>query len=476
MNTTTTRGSVATAAEQDSHVADAWHELLDDASSELVALLRELADTAPPALAEHFYSGMLGDPRASRFLSSDQVQSRLKPSMLRWISSLLTSGPEDVTTQIAAQRLVGDVHARIGIPVDLVIRGTRMLKHELYRHVITIAPPELASAAIAMVSDLFDLALEMMSHAYSVARERSTRLDASYRMFSLIQNVGTERERQRALLLDWENTLLYRFASAPRDGSRAPLLAQSEFGLWFNHKGMPSFGDTAETRQVAALIASIDQLGAASDAKAGMSMLPAIREQLAQVRSLIGMLFDNIGALEAGRDALTSLLNRRFLPTVLRREVALASETSGGFAVLLLDLDHFKAINDAHGHDGGDRSLQHVAANLAQHTRSSDYLFRFGGEEFVMVLGSVNAEQACAIANELLERIAASPVKLSDGTQVPVTASIGVAVYDGHPDYERILARADAAMYQAKRNGRNRVELATDKMVEPPGARLLSTR
>lgn len=474
MTTTTTRSSVVTVAEQDTHVADAWHALLDHAAPDLVALLRDLADTAPPALAEHFYAGMLGDPRASRFLSSEQVQSRLKPSMLRWISSLLTSGPDDVDAQVAAQRLVGDVHARIGIPVDLVIRGMRLLKHQLYAHVIATAPPARASAAIALVSDLFDLALEMMSHAYSVARERSTRLDASYRMFSLIQNVGTERERQRALLLDWENTLLYRFASAPRDGSRTPLLADSEFGLWFNHKGMPSFGDTAETRQVAALIDSIDRLGEQSDSQARITVLPAIRAQLAQVRSLIGMLFDNIGALEAGRDALTSLLNRRFLPTVLRREVALASETSGGFAVLLLDLDHFKAINDAHGHDGGDRALQHVAANLAQHTRSSDYLFRFGGEEFVMVLGSVNAGQACAIADELRERIAASPVSMSDGSKVPVTASIGVAVHDGHPDYERILARADAAMYQAKRKGRNRVELATDNMVEPPGARLLS--
>ncbi|QOW18816.1 diguanylate cyclase [Lysobacter ciconiae] len=474
MNTSSTRSSTATTV-QDTQVADAWHALLDDVAQEQVALLRELAHSAPPSLAEHFYAGMLDDPRASRFLSSEQVQSRLKPSMLRWITNLLTSGPDDVDAQIAEQRLIGDVHARIGIPVDLVIRGTRMLKHQLYRHIINVAPPELASATIALVSDLFDLALEMMSHAYSVARERSTRLDASYRMFSLIQNIGTERERQRALLLDWENALLYRYASAPVDVGTAPQLAQSEFGLWFSHKGLPSFGDTAETRQVSALIASIDDL-VSSPGENPSTSLPSIRAQLAQTRALIGMLFDNIGALEAGRDALTSLLNRRFLPTVLRREVALASESSGGFSVLLLDLDHFKAINDAHGHDGGDRALQHVAANLAQHTRSSDYLFRFGGEEFVMVLGSVSADQAVAIADELRERIAASPVTMSDGSKVPVTASIGVAVHDGHPDYERVLARADAAMYQAKRNGRNRVELATAAMVEPPGSRLLSAR
>lgn len=476
MNNLTLRTPALAADPHDTHVADAWHELLDDTPDTVAAVLRELADTAPGPLAEHFYAGMLGDPRASRFLSSEQVQSRLKPSMHTWIHNLLTSGPDDVEGQIAAQRLIGDVHARIGIPVDLVIRGMRMLKHQLYRQVTTIAPPELANAAIALVSDLFDLALEMISHAYSVARERSTRLDASYRMFSLIQNVGTERERQRALLLDWENTLLYRLATPLGEQAAPPLLAQSEFGLWFNHKGLPSFGDAAETRQVSALMAAIDTLVRTPDDQPRLTVLPTVREHLAHIRALIGMLFDNIGALEAGRDALTSLLNRRFLPTVLRREVALTSESSSGFAVLLLDLDHFKSINDAHGHDAGDRALQHVAAALAQHTRSSDYLFRYGGEEFVMVLGSVNAPQACAIANELRERIAASPVKLSDGGKVDITASIGVAVYDGHPDYERILARADAAMYQAKQNGRNRIELASDAMPEPPGRKLLTAR
>lgn len=476
MNNLTLRTPALAADLHDTHVADAWHALLDDAPEAVSTLLREMADTAPNSLAEHFYAGMLGDPRASRFLSAEQVQSRLKPSMQAWIHKLLTSGPDDVESQIAAQRLIGDVHARIGIPVDLVIRGIRMLKHQLYLHVTTIAPPEPANAAIALVSDLFDLALEMMSHAYSVARDRSTRLDASYRMFSLIQNVGTERERQRALLLDWENTLLYRLATPLGETSTMPLLAQSEFGLWFNHKGLPSFGDAAETRQVGALVATIDALVRAADDQAQLTALPAVREHLAQIRALINMLFDNIGALEAGRDALTSLLNRRFLPTVLRREVALASDSSSGFAVLLLDLDHFKPINDAHGHDAGDRALQHVAAALAQHTRSSDYLFRYGGEEFVMVLGSVNAPQACAIADELRERIAASPVKLSDGGKIDITASIGVAVYDGHPDYERILARADAAMYQAKRNGRNRIELANDTLPEPPGSKLLTAR
>src|SRR5690606_41304789 len=89
--------------------------------------------------------------------------------------------------------------------------------------------------------------------------------------------------------------------------------------------------------------------------------------------------------------------NRRFLPTILRREIALHASTGRQFAVLMLDLDHFKAINDTHGHDAGDRALQHVAAILVEGTRGSDYLFRYGGEEFVIVLGSVGQTEAVGI-------------------------------------------------------------------------------
>ncbi|WP_312708908.1 GGDEF domain-containing protein, partial [Stenotrophomonas sp.] len=149
----------------------------------------------------------------------------------------------------------------------------------------------------------------------------------------------------------------------------------------------------------------------------------------------------------------------------------LANSTQTPFSVLLLDLDHFKAINDAHGHDGGDRALQHVAALLGQLTRGSDYLFRYGGEEFVVVLVAATAAQAEVIAENLRKHIAQTPAQLANGQPLALTASIGVAAHEGHPDYERLMARADAAMYQAKKRGRNQVVLASDDLPEPPGRR-----
>lgn len=453
-------------AEGTTVLADAWRELIVAAPAGAPALLLQVSDTALPEMADHFYGGMMGDPRASRFLSVDKVRDRLKPGMQQWLLEVLTATAGDVDSLVARQRVVGDVHARIGVPVDLVSRGARELKGRLFRRIEELADdPGLALGTSVLISLSIDLALEIMTQAYVVARERSNAIDASYRLFSLIQNISTERERQRALLLDWENALLYNIAGRTHVSVEECGLRRSEFGLWFTHKALASFGNSDETREVAKLMEQTDQrlaeaLPNADDPQVRQDLLRAVRVNLTRIRALMGLMFENIGDLEAGRDALTSLLNRRFLPTVLRREIEQHRRSGDGFALLLLDLDHFKPINDIHGHEAGDRALHHLATVLTQATRGSDYLFRYGGEEFVVVLGSVNQSQALTIAENLRQRVATSPAMLTDGTTLSMTVSIGVAMHDDHPDYEHLLARADAAMYQAKKRGRDCVVLA----------------
>jgi len=457
-------------------LAQAWQHCLLQAGPAAAALLHAVAADAPPTLAQRFYEVLLQDTRARRFLSHEQVKQRLQPAMQRWLAQLLTTDADGIAATVAAQRVIGDVHARVGIPVDLVARGARVLKHELFvRLRADAADNDTAFAAIDCLSAIMDIAMEGMTLAYTHARERSSRTDAAYRLFSLVQNVSTERERQRALLLDWENTLLYTLAGHATGADNASL-ASSEFGLWFTHKGIPSFGESSETQQVGQLMARIDsrlQRATDEDPARRLTALPMIREDLATIRNLMTLLFERIGELDAGSDALTNLLNRRFLPTVLRREIELSTRNHTPFSLLLLDLDHFKAINDGHGHDAGDRALQHVAALLGQQTRGSDYLFRYGGEEFVVVLVAASESQAEVIAESLRRQIAQSPITLPNGQTLALTASIGVAGHDGHPDYERLMARADAAMYAAKRQGRNRVVVADDALPEAPGRRAL---
>ena len=463
----------------DPRLAADWARRVGALSDGIRDLLAAVVAEGGPAVADHFYGEMLEDPRASRYLDVDQVRERLKPSLQRWLSALLSARPDDIDALQATQEHVGQVHARIGIPVDLVARGGRRLKDDLHagirRHAAN-APQALD--AIVCADGLVDLALESMTRAYTRSREASGQIDGAFRLFSLIQNIGTERERQRALLLTWENALIYALTSE-HPGPPGPLqISRSEFGLWFLHKGMASFGDTAETREVNLIAARLDSiLRARLPDATGMAerreLLDELRSGADAIRSLVSIMFDGIGDLESGRDALTRLLNRRFLPTILRREIALQANTGRQFAVLMLDLDHFKAINDTHGHEAGDRALKHVAALLVENTRGSDYLFRYGGEEFVVVLGSVSRDDAMAIAEGLRNAIASSPVTLADGSALSLTGSIGVAVQDGHPDYERVLARADAAMYAAKRGGRDRVVMDDGGLPDPPGIRAL---
>lgn len=471
----TTAPQPAGEAPPDTQRREEWQRRLVAVQPPTRALLAAVVDAGGPELADHFYGGMLADPRAARFLDPDQVRDRLKPTLRRWLAQLLSASADDVDTLQAVQEHVGHVHARIGIPVDLVSRGARMVKDRLHRGIRAMSEDHAqALEAIVTADALIDTALDAMTRAYTRSREAARDLDGSFRLFSLIQNVGTERERQRALLLGWENTLLYAL-TAEQPGPPQPLLiSRSEFGLWFLHKGLASFGDTAETREVNQLAERIDtalreRLPAAADAPARRALLDDIRGWADAIRHLVGILFEGIGDLESGRDALTRLLNRRFLPTILRREVALQANTGRQFAVLMLDLDHFKSINDLHGHEAGDRALQHVAGLLVENTRGSDYLFRYGGEEFVIVLGSVSRVEAVGIAEGLRAAIAAAPLVLADATRLPLSASIGVAIQDDHPDYERVLARADAAMYQAKRGGRDRVVVAGLSMPDTPG-------
>lgn len=438
----------------------AWQERLHITSPDAFGLLDTLAADTPTNLSQRFYAVLMDDARASRFLDHDQVRHRLQPAMQNWLQQVLRARIEHVPALLKQQGVIGDVHARVGIPVDLVLRGMRVIKLALVETAVArAATPALANEAVLTLLCSIGIAQEGMTLAYSRSRDRSARADAAYRLFSLIQNISAERERQRALLLDWENQLLYAL-TGPSGLSQVTPLAAAEFGLWFVHKGVPSFGQSSETDHTLELIAQIDQLLAGQQARADLpplACLEQIRQCLAQIHQLQAMLFERIGKLDSGSDTLTNLLNRRFLPTVLRREIELSNSNNNGFAVLLIDLDHFKQINDNHGHEAGDRALQQVASTLSQYTRGSDYLFRYGGEEFVAVVVGVNLVQSCAIAENLRNLIANQPLQLANGTTLQMTASIGVALFDGHPDYERLMARADAAMYQAKHAGRNRV-------------------
>jgi diguanylate cyclase (GGDEF)-like protein len=163
----------------------------------------------------------------------------------------------------------------------------------------------------------------------------------------------------------------------------------------------------------------------------------------------------------AATDYLTELPNRRTITGSGEAGFQQARRLQTGFAVAVIDIDHFKRINDGYGHDAGDIALKHVARLLAEHCRGPHMVGRQGGEEFVAVLAVANAQEALTAAERLRHAVAAAPVHIS-GQPVHLTISIGVAVLSATDlSYDHLLRRADQAVYAAKAAGRNRVELAT---------------
>ena len=158
-------------------------------------------------------------------------------------------------------------------------------------------------------------------------------------------------------------------------------------------------------------------------------------------------------------DALTSLFNRRYMESHLGTLVEQASARNKPLAVLVLDIDYFKSINDSHGHDAGDDVLREFALRIKRSIRGIDLACRYGGEEFVIVMPETDMAVAAMVAERLRRRIAAEPFAIQQGARnIPVTISIGLAALRGrNENAATVLKRADQALYRAKRDGRNRV-------------------
>ena len=170
-------------------------------------------------------------------------------------------------------------------------------------------------------------------------------------------------------------------------------------------------------------------------------------------------------------DGLTKIANRASFDKALHRWIGAHNSAKKPFILAILDLDNFKAINDRHGHQVGDRVLHCAAQWFKKCVRANDFLARFGGEEFAILLSDATLELALSKFNSLLESIAMASYKYNvagEMANVSFTVSCGIAEFVPEESAENLVRRADAAMYEAKRNGKNRVVIA-DPPQKPKG-------
>lgn len=179
-------------------------------------------------------------------------------------------------------------------------------------------------------------------------------------------------------------------------------------------------------------------------------------ERIKELQFELGAAYDRIRQLEklATLDELTGLGNRRGLNEHLTHALSQSDRQQSDLTLVAIDIDHFKSVNDTHGHDVGDKVLQRVAGAISRVIRAGDYAFRQGGEELSVV--AVTTFKGAAILAEKLRHAVEDSAQPGD---VPVTISLGVSMARLGDSIEKLSKRADEALYAAKNNGRNRVEL-----------------
>ncbi|MDD3609815.1 MAG: sensor domain-containing diguanylate cyclase [Halothiobacillaceae bacterium] len=269
--------------------------------------------------------------------------------------------------------------------------------------------------------------------------------------------------------LNWMQALIAAVRDADRDTMPEPDPSLCEFGRWLVDQGDSIIRDRSHKLEIERIHRELHQISweMASDFDQ-----PHINRRLyalikrAELLSLdlgneISLINNMVIMSSYNKDSLTGLLTRRSLDKVLFNQMEIAKATESSFCVIMCDLDHFKHINDRHGHLVGDQALQHFAQILRSALRQSDLLFRYGGEEFLVVLPSTNREQALNLAERVRLMLHGSPLD-TPLHQVSISASFGVVEIE--PETYRfidkefvmeVIREADSRLYQAKQRGRD---------------------
>ena len=450
----------------------AWQDVQAMASPLTRSQVRATVHRHAEDLAARFYAALLSDPQAGQLLDHAIVNQRLHASLVRWLTALFDErAPLD--SLVAAQQTAGEVHARVGVPMAQVAHGARVLKRAIAHHLAhELAPSAPMAEAVQYVHELVDVALDTMNASTSAHATRMNRSVEACRLFFLTQNLKAERERQKTQLLEWAHQMLMRHywdvnIAQPGPSGRSPL------ELWLQHKASVLFEHAPELAQMQVAIAHIEGqlLPTLSLARhrhdEARDIVNAIHQQVEGLRRMLDAMFDRVSELDDGRDGVTRLLNRRYFPAVVKREMALAQKSRGSFALLLLDIDRFQAVRQTLGLEAADLVLSQVADVLSDSVRAGDFVFRVGDDQFLVLLADASDATVQPIADGLRQRISQLVPRTPGGASTALTVSIGVASHDGHPDYLRLLERTEAALRQAKAAGRNRVVLAPPTQHEP---------
>jgi diguanylate cyclase len=445
----------------------AWEDLLAVTPRHVREAVADLVRSGAEPLSDEFYERMMRSERASPFLDQERVQKRLRASLRRWMTDLFDLHA-DLKQGIRRQIEVGVVHARIRLPIDLIPAGIRILKRGIRRRLDFAAlEPGERLLALVYVSDLLHLADGLMNQAYFQDAQDVARNDEAYRLVTQKRSASFERARQRAALSEWAEALLLSAWGQPSP-KHLVRLRDSEFGIWIHHKGRTMFGPSLEFQSLLDSIDTMDtsllpHLNDPADGRGrNDATIAAVKHLLDLIRFKLNELFDRVDNQDDGLDIETQLPDRRYLPAILASEMR-AHQASGRTCCLLMIEIGMPALKGTSGSGARSRMLQVAVNTLVDCARTSDHLFRYDDQRFLLIAVECDRARATQLANTIAEELRnALQTGNIQGLWTPVdsTIAIGIAEYDRHPDYQYLIQRAETALGEASTTGRARIAFA----------------
>lgn len=444
-------------------LAEQWEHICQNYSSDDLLYAFQFIQDHSLVLVEEFYKNMLIEKESAEFFSDELIQQRLRDTLNQWLLESFSVGiNKSYLAAVKKQHMVGHVHARVGIPSWLIMHGVREIERKMFELFVEKKNKN-ALTTCSYIVQIMAFATEIMCRSYEAKTFANQEVKHSYRLFSAMQDVAVQKDKQRSTLLDWENELMFKVFSGST-GFKHPILSKSEFGLWFIHKASYAFTGSDQVQLIIDRIYQVDKLNVevmqCEKKDQVLGLIQSIRDLNREIQHLVDQLFQVSEYIESGNDSLTQLLNRRYLNTIISREITFSRQNNAPLSLLAIDADFFKSINDKFGHTAGDLALKFIAEALQKYSQGSDYAFRVGGEEFLLLLVDTDLDRAISIAESIRKYVEHGMISTSQGQQFKFTVSIGCALYDGHPDYQKFLDASDTALYAAKNTGRNRVYIA----------------
>ena len=312
--------------------------------------------------------------------------------------------------------------------------------------------------------DLLSIILEQHQDRFQLSKVTLLLFDPEYEFQRLLDSSSKPTTWQNCLLFTDDEQSIGQYFTVLQKPRLSAFIPELHHALFPDNTELHSVALLPLVRQNK-LIGSLN-LGSRNPDRFQTNMATQFLQHLAAVISACienARLQENIKQVGL-RDPLTDINNRRFFDQRIEEETNKALRNNQPLSCLFIDLDHFKKINDSHGHQAGDSVLKHVAQLLNEAMRTSDVLARYGGEEFVILLADTDPKSAYEIAERVRKTIASTDFTINSSTSLKITLSIGLATLEANTPITRsqqLVDAADQAVYAAKLSGRNRVHLPT---------------